>query len=93
LAIVGLVARQRRLLRGAYLLADADQRLEAAILVRAMLEFLVRQLWLQTNPELNYVLWAIADLRARLRIDRELREQAADEHEEALEVMQPAIRA
>ncbi len=47
----------------------------------------------QTNPELNYVLWAIADLRARLRIDRELREQAADEHEEALEVMQPAIRA
>jgi hypothetical protein len=49
LAIVGLVARQRRLLRGAYLLADADQQLQAAILVRAMLEFFIRQLWLQTS--------------------------------------------
>lgn len=92
LAIVGLVARQRRFLRAAYLLADADQRLEAAILLRAMLEFLIRQFWLQTNPELNHVLWAIDDLRARLRIDRELREQAAADHEEALEVMQSEMR-
>lgn len=93
LAIVGLVARQRRLLRGAYLLADGGQRLEASSLLRAMLEFLIRQLWLQTSPELNYTLWAIDDLRARLRIDREIREQAPDEHGEALEVMQPAMRA
>jgi hypothetical protein len=31
-----VVARQRRLLRAAYLLADSDQRLEASIMLRAM---------------------------------------------------------
>ena len=39
------------------------------------------------------LLWAIDDLHARLRIDGELREQAAHEHEEALEVMQPGMRS
>ena len=93
LAIVGLVARQRRFLRGAYLLADAGQRLEASILLRAMLEFLIRQTWLQSNPELNYTLWVLDDLEARLRIDREIREQSEDEHGQALEVMEPGTRS
>jgi hypothetical protein len=92
LAIVGLVARQRRLLRGGYLLADSGQRLEASILLRTMLEFLIRQLWLQSDPPLNYVLWALDDLRARLRIDREVRGQAPEAHGEALAVLEPEMR-
>lgn len=92
LAIAGLVARQRRLLRAAYLLADSDQRLEASIMLRAMLEFLIRQKWLELDPGLHYVLWAIDDLNARLRIDREIREQDAEAHDEAIEIMQPEMR-
>jgi hypothetical protein len=92
LGIVGLVARQRRLLRGAFMLADAGQRLEASILLRAMLEFLIRQLWLQANPAVNYRLWAIDDLVARLRIDREIRELAPEAHGDALQVMRPETR-
>ena len=45
LSIAGLVGRQRRLLRAAYLLAGEGQRLEASIMLRAMLEFLIRQKW------------------------------------------------
>lgn len=92
LAIAGLVARQRRLLRAAYLLADSGQRLEASIMLRAMLEFLIRQKWLELSPGLHYVLWAIDDLNARLRIDREIREQDPDAQEGAIEIMQPEIR-
>jgi hypothetical protein len=92
LAIAGLVGRQRRLLRAAYLLADVDQRLEASIMLRAMLEFLIRQRWLQLDPGLHYVLWVIEDLKARLRIDREVREQDRAAHEDAIEIMQPEIR-
>jgi Family of unknown function (DUF5677) len=92
LSIGGLVARQRRLLRAAYLLADEGQRLEASIMLRAMLEFLIRQKWLESDPGLHFVLWAADDLRARLRIDRELRENAPDAHDAALEVMEPEVR-
>lgn len=93
LSIAGLVARQRRLLRAAYLLADSGQRLEAAIMLRSMFEFLVRQQWLTLNPELHHFLWVIEDLEARLRVDREVREQdPAAAHEEAIEVMEPEMR-
>lgn len=92
LSIAGLVARQRRLLRAAYELADKGHRLEASILQRAMLEFLIRQKWLEGAPKLNYLLWVADDLRGRLRIDRELRERFPDEHGSAIEVMEPDIR-
>lgn len=62
-------------------------------MLRAMLEFLIRQKWLELDPALHYVLWAIDDLNARLRINRELREQGEDAHQEAIEVMQPEMRA
>jgi hypothetical protein len=91
--IAGLVARQRRLLRGAYMLADADMRLEAGMLVRAMLEYLILQKWLELEPRLHHVLWVKDDLEGRLRIDMELRQQAPGEHEEALELMEPDRRA
>lgn len=92
LAIAGLVGRQRRLLRAAYLLADEEQRLEASIMLRAMLEFLIRQKWLEADPHLHYVLWAIDDLKSRLRIDREIREGNPDAHEAAIEIMTPEMR-
>ena len=78
LAIAGLAGRQRGLLRATYVLADAGHRLEASITVGAMLEFLIRQRWLSLDPHLNHMLWQIDDLRARLRIDREIRELAED---------------
>lgn len=92
LAIAGLVARQRRLLSAAYLLADTHQRLEASIMLRTMLEFLIRQKWLGLDPGLHHVLWAIDDLKARLRIDSELSEQDPAAYQEAVEVMEPEIR-
>jgi hypothetical protein len=64
-AIAGLVARQRRLMRSAYRLADADERLEAQIIVRSQVEFLLVQKWLQLDPELHFPLWFIEDVRAR----------------------------
>lgn len=90
---MGLVARQRRLLRAVYLLADAGMRLEASYMVRAMTEFLIRQKWLESDPRRNQVLWAADDLEARMRIDRELRELVPDEHGEAVAIMTPERRA
>src|SRR6266508_3325218 len=92
LAMVGLVARMRRLLRASYPLADAGEVLEASILNRAMMEYLFTLRRLQVDPELHYVLWAAADLKARLTIDREVREQAEEEHAEAVELMAPNVR-
>lgn len=92
LAMVGLVARMRRLLRSSYRLADAGEVLEASILNRAMMEYLFTLRWLQVDPELHYVLWAAADLKARLTIEREVRQQAEDEHAEAVELMEPDVR-
>lgn len=93
LATVGLVARQRRLLHAAYLLADAGMSLEATYMVRAMAEFLIRQRWLELDPRRNQVLWTRDDLKARLRIDREIRELLPAGHAEAVELMGAEVRA
>lgn len=77
LTLIGLVARQRRLLRAIYALADADMHLEAGILARTMLEYLIVLRWLRVNPRLHHAMWVKHDLEARLRIDREIREVAA----------------
>jgi hypothetical protein len=73
-------------------LADADMRLEASFMVRAMAEFLIRQHWLESDPRRNHLLWARNDLEARLRIDRELREIVPAAHNEAIELMTPEVR-
>jgi hypothetical protein len=70
--IAGLAARQRRLLRSAYRLADADERLEAQIIVRSQIEFLIVQKWLQLDPELHFPLWFIEDVRARFAIQTDV---------------------
>jgi hypothetical protein len=64
-AIIGLVGRQRRFLRAAYTLADAEQVLEAVGPLRSMLEFLVCQRWLALDPDRNWKLWMDDDHRAR----------------------------
>lgn len=92
LAIVGLVARQRRLLRAAYLLADADQRLEASVFIRAMQEFLIRQKWLQLDPELHHVLWSLEDFRLRLKIDEEITAWAKSEGVALAPILKPEVR-
>lgn len=91
-AIAGLVARTRRLLRATYVLADEGCALEAAILLRSMVEFLIRQRWLQLSPRLNHVLWAAEDLKARLRMDEEIRGLLPEGHAEAVKIMEPEIR-
>lgn len=67
-SVAGLVARQRRLLQAAYRLIDAGDLLEAQILVRSQVEFLIVQKWLQLDPELHYPLWVIEDVRARFAL-------------------------
>lgn len=64
-AIVGLIGRQRRLLRAAYALADADLALEAIGPLRSMFEFLVTQRWLARDPERNWKLWMEQDHASR----------------------------
>jgi hypothetical protein len=88
-SIAGLVARQRRLLRAAYTLRDNDLRLEAQIIHRTMLEFSIRQRWLQLDAQLNYLLWAIDDVEERFRLHRQVREQAQQQEGQAFDVMAP----
>jgi hypothetical protein len=64
-AVVGLVGRQRRFLRAAYLLADANMDLEAISPVRSMFEFYVTQRWLALDPDLNWMLWMEKDHMTR----------------------------
>jgi Family of unknown function (DUF5677) len=64
-AVAALVARQRRLLRSAYRLADAGEQLEAQIIVRSQMEFLIVQKWLLLDPDLHIPLWGIEDVRTR----------------------------
>lgn len=78
-AIIGLVGRQRRFLRAAYTLADAEQVLEAVGPLRSMLEFLVCQRWLALDPDRNWKLWMDDDHRAR-----DLWRQKAHQHAPAV---------
>jgi hypothetical protein len=73
LAIAGLVARARRLLRSAYRLADAGEGLEAAVLLRSITEYCFTLLWLAKDRELNVTRWLHDGLARILRQDKELR--------------------
>lgn len=73
LAIAGLVARARRLLRSAYRLADAGEGLEAAVLLRSMTEYCFTLLWLAKDPDLNITRWLHDSLVRILAQDKELR--------------------
>jgi hypothetical protein len=92
-AIIGLVGRQRRFLRAAYLLADAGQVLEAVGPLRSMLEFLICQRWLADDPDRNWKLWMVQDHDARDLWRSRLREHAPALHDAAVEALSPEQRA
>lgn len=63
----GFVARQRRFLAAAYLLADSAHSLEAETLLRGIFEFLVCQEWVALDPKRNLALLVQDDQRWKTR--------------------------
>ena len=92
-AIIGLVGRQRRFLRAAYLLANAGQILEAVGPLRSMLEFLICQRWLAHDPERNWKLWMAEDHKRRDLWRARLRQRAPALHDAAVDALTPEQRA
>jgi uncharacterized protein DUF5677 len=70
--LIGMVARSRALLRAAYALADDGYELEAMLQVRALNEYAITVKWLCLDADYHALLIGIDDLKARLRIDREV---------------------
>jgi hypothetical protein len=78
-SIAGLVARQRRLVQSIYTLLDEGNVLEAQILFRSQVEFLIVQKWLQLDAELHFPLWFIEDVRARIALHNEVLREYGEE--------------
>lgn len=91
-AIIGLVGRQRRFLRAAYTLADAEQVLEAVGPLRSMLEFLVCQRWLALDPDRNWKLWMDDDHKARDLWRKKAQQHAPAVYDAAAEALTPEQR-
>lgn len=92
-AVAALVGRQRRFLRAAYLLADADMDLEAIGPIRSMFEFHVTQLWLALDPDLNWMLWMERDHVTRDTWRAGVAEHAPTLHAAALAALTPKQQA
>src|SRR5436309_1976673 len=75
-AWVGLLVRGRHLLRSAYLLTDADELLDALVLVRALAEYELTLDWLALDPEVHVCVWIADGHRSTFTIDDELRDLA-----------------
>jgi hypothetical protein len=69
LAVRGLVVRIRRFVRAAFLLADADMRLEAMALVRSAAEYAITLGWILRNPDPHVRRFAISGIDDRLDYD------------------------
>jgi len=63
-AAVGLTLRARRLVRAAVRLADEASWLEAQILLRTLLEYVITLEWIAADPELRILSWWQADERS-----------------------------
>jgi hypothetical protein len=92
-AIIGLVGRQRRLLRATYTLADAEQVLESIGPLRSMLEFLICQRWLAVDPDVNVTLWMAQDHASRDLMREKMRQHTPALHDAAVEALTPEQRA
>ena len=77
--LVGMVARSRALLRAAYALADEGYELEAMLQVRALNEYAITARWFVLDADYHALLIAIDDLKARLRIDREVQQHGGEQ--------------
>jgi hypothetical protein len=87
LAFGGLLLRAARFVRVAHVLADNNDRPEAAVFVRALIEYAITGRWLALNPPRNFTIWAIDDIRGRLLIAEAARRLAG------VDVLEPERRA
>src|SRR4051794_29227236 len=83
LAVLASVARGRHLLRRCYDLADAGDAMAAAILMRGITESVFTLAWLNKDPEIGGIVWALDEIRTRLnqhedvaRLERNQRRRA-----------------
>lgn len=74
LAVIGLVARARRIARTIASLTADGELLESYILLRVLLEYQITLAWIVADRGPHLRQWLFDDLRNRLLIDDELRE-------------------
>jgi hypothetical protein len=72
LAVLGIVARARALLRVAERLADSGDAAAAALPVRAITESVLTLGWFDKDPELAEAVWMLDELRTRLSHHKEV---------------------
>jgi hypothetical protein len=72
LAVLGMVARARNLLRSTYSVADTGDALAAAVLVRTLTESVLTLGWLDHDPELGELIWTLDEIRTRLEHHKEV---------------------
>lgn len=75
LAVLGLVARGRHLLRSAYIAADHGDALGAAILTRGITESVLLLAWLNKDPEVGEAVWMLDDIRTTLSHHKEVADE------------------
>ena len=73
IAIIAAVARARRHLISAYVLADREDGLEAGLFLRAIFETALLLGWLNEDPELASLIWMLDDQRSTLQYDDQMR--------------------
>lgn len=72
LAVLGMVARARQLLRAAYGVADTGDALAADVLLRTVTESVLTLAWLDHDPELGALVWTLDEVRTRLEHHEEV---------------------
>lgn len=75
LAVFGIVARARNLLRVANRLADSGDAAAAALPVRAITESVLTLGWFDKDPELAELVWMLDELRTRLSHHKEVADE------------------
>lgn len=78
-AALAVVARARHLLRRAYELADADDAMSTAILMRGITESVLTLAWLNKDPHLGGFIWMLDEIRTRLNQHKEVARLARNE--------------
>jgi len=72
IVLTGAAIRCRRLLRGAYALADTGLGSEATILVRTITEYVITIGWMLVDPDYHLARWGIKDIDMRMVIHNEV---------------------
>jgi hypothetical protein len=83
LAILGLVARARSLLRVAYRLGDTGDAAAAALPIRAITESVLTLGWFDRDPEVAEAVWMLDELRTRLSQHKEVADEERRERTRA----------